>query len=238
MISLTENKLENYLKNAGLGLLAILIYFGLPLIEGLPFELLHVDTKTLPMIGKVIYMIAFETIMIFLIIFIFRKKLKRDVQDMKINHMNYFSKYLKFWLIGLLIMMLSNAFIAFIVENGIASNEQAIRDLFDVSPIYVFFSAVIFAPIVEELIFRQGIRNIVPNNILFILISGLVFGGLHVITDLHSITDLLYLIPYCTPGFIFAYILVKTDNIFVSMGLHFMHNGLLISLQFFILFFS
>lgn len=238
MISLTENKLENYLKNAGLGLLAILIYFGLPLIEGLPFELLHVDTKTLPMIGKVIYMIAFETIMISLIIFIFRKKLKRDVQDMKINHMNYFSKYLKFWLIGLLIMMLSNAFIAFIVENGIASNEQAIRDLFDVSPIYVFFSAVIFAPIVEELIFRQGIRNIVPNNILFILISGLVFGGLHVITDLRSVTDLLYLIPYCTPGFIFAYILVKTDNIFVSMGLHFMHNGLLISLQFFILFFS
>lgn len=238
MISLTKNKLEIYFKNASLGLLAILIYFGLPLLEGLPFELLHIDTKTLPMIGKVIYMIAFETIMICLIAFIFRKKLKKDLQDMKINHMNYFSKYLKFWLIGLLIMMLSNALITIISENGIAGNEQAIRDLFDVSPIYVFFSAVIFAPIVEELIFRQGIRNIVPNNILFILISGLVFGGLHVMTDLRSVTDLLYLIPYCTPGFIFAYILVKTDNIFVSMGLHFMHNGLLISLQFFILFFS
>ena len=61
--------------------------------------------------------------------------------------------------------------------------------------------------------------------------SGLIFGGLHVVGNINHWYDLLYLIPYCTPGFIFAYIMSKTNNVFVSMGLHFLHNGMIMSLQ-------
>ena len=61
--------------------------------------------------------------------------------------------------------------------------------------------------------------------------SGLIFGGLHVIGNVNSIIDLLYLIPYCVPGFAFAYMLSKTNNIFVPMGFHFLHNGVTMSLQ-------
>lgn len=230
---------NNYTKTASIGIIAILTYFILPNLEALPFALLGLDTATLPLVGKIIYMIAFEVFLMCLILFIFYPKLQKDWQDIKKNHMNYFSKYLKYWLVGLIIMMISNLCISIFSSNEIAANEQVIQDLFVISPIYVFFSTVIFAPIVEELVFRQGIRNIVTNDTLFILLSGLIFGGLHVISsDMGSLSELFYLIPYCTPGFIFAYILAKTDNIFVSMGLHFMHNGILISLQFFLLLFS
>ena len=92
---------------------------------------------------------------------------------------------------------------------------------------------LIYAPIIEELIFRRSIRNIIPINSLFILVSGLVFGGLHVVTGYTGPIDLLYLIPYCTPGFIFAYILTKTDNVLVSASIHFMHNGILVAIQIF-----
>ncbi len=227
------------IKTALLGIIAILTYFILPMLEGVPFKLMGIDTASLPLVAKIIYMIAYETILMAIIVLIFRKKLEKDWQDMKQNHMNYYSKYLKYWLIAIMIMMLSNLFIMNFTSNGIANNEQAVQELFDISPIYIFFSAVIFAPVVEELVFRQGIRNIIPNNLLFILTSGIVFGGLHVISgSMESLTELLYLIPYCAPGIAFAYILSKTDNIFVSMGIHFMHNGILIALQFFLLFFS
>lgn len=230
---------NNYIKTASMGLLAILVYFILPMFEAVPFQMLGINTATLPLVVKVIYMIAYETILLALILLIFYPKLKKDFADMKQNHMNYYSKYFKYWLIGLMIMMISNLLITQFTDNQMASNEQAVQSLFDMSPIYVFFSAVIFAPLVEELVFRQGIRNIIPNKLLFIIVSGLVFGGLHVIsTDMTSLTELFYLVPYCAPGIIFAYILAQTDNIFVSIGLHFMHNGLLIALQFFILFFS
>ncbi len=230
---------HKYIKTAGIGVMAILIYFIFPLLEGLPFQLLNMDTTTLPLLSKIIYMIAYETIILTLIVIIFYPKLKKDWEDMKINHMNYYSKYFKYWIGAVIIMMISNLLIMTFSTNEVASNEQAVQDLFSVSPTYVFFSAVIFAPIVEELVFRQGIRNIVPHKILFVILSGLIFGGLHVIhQNMQSLSELLYLIPYCAPGIAFAYILAKTDNIFVSMGLHFMHNGLLIALQFFLLFFS
>lgn len=230
---------KNNIKNVSIGILAILIYFILPIFEALPFQLFHLDTATLPLVGKIIYMIAFETLLMCLIIFLFYPKLKEDWKDMKKNHMKYFSEYFKFWLLGLIVMMISNLCIAMFSNNEIASNEQAIQSLFSVSPIYVFFSAVIFAPIVEELVFRQGIRNIIKNDIIFILLSGFIFGGLHVISsDMTSLSELFYLVPYCAPGIVFAYILAKTNNIFVPIGLHFMHNGILISLQFLLLFFS
>ena len=134
-------------------------------------------------------------------------------------------------------MMFSNVVIAMISNGGTAGNQESINKLFEISPLYVYFASVIYAPIVEELVFRKAIRNIIPNGILFILVSGIVFGGLHIIGNVEIWYDLLYLIPYSIPGLIFAYILYKTDNIFVSMGLHFLHNGVLIALQFFILLF-
>jgi membrane protease YdiL (CAAX protease family) len=61
--------------------------------------------------------------------------------------------------------------------------------------------------------------------------SAFVFGGLHVFSSAETLIDLLYIIPYGAPGFVFAYMLSKTDNIFVPMGFHFMHNGILVALQ-------
>ncbi|MBQ8234787.1 MAG: CPBP family intramembrane metalloprotease, partial [Bacilli bacterium] len=78
---------------------------------------------------------------------------------------------------------------------------------------------------------RNCLYKIFKNKYLFIFISGFIFGSLHVFNDSMVISDLLYLIPYCTPGFIFAYILTKSDNIFNTIGLHFIHNGTLMTLQ-------
>ena len=64
------------------------------------------------------------------------------------------------------------------------------------------------------------------------MISGILFGSLHVVTSFENIVDLLYIIPYSAPGIAFAYMLTKYNNIFVSMGFHFMHNGILMALQF------
>ena len=57
---------------------------------------------------------------------------------------------------------------------------------------------------------------------------------MHIFGNVSNLYDVLYIIPYSIPGFIFAYIYTESDNIFSSMGLHFMHNLILISLQFII----
>lgn len=225
-------------KQIGIGIGAMVLYFLLPYLEGVPFVIMGVDTTTLPIWVKVFYLTMYSVLTASLIMIIYNKKLSKDFKDMKKNSIKYFNKYIKYWLIGLFIMMVSNLFINLIVTNDIPSNEQAIRETFNISPIYIFFSAVIYAPIVEELIFRQSIKNIFHNKWLFIIISGLLFGSMHVFGDFKNITDLLYIIPYSTPGIIFAYMLEDSDNICVPMSFHFIHNGILISLQFILLLFG
>ena len=132
-------------------------------------------------------------------------------------------------------MAFSNFFIN-LFNSSIAPNEQAVRSILGKAPIYMVFSACIFAPFCEEMIFRQSIRNIIRNKTAFVITSGLIFGGLHVIGDFSNIYDLLYIIPYSIPGFMFAYILVKSDNIFYPMCFHFFHNSFLIILQLIALF--
>ena len=233
-----ENKMISYIKSASIGILIIAIYFILANIELLPFNILNIDTKTLPNYIKFSYLIIYEIFTMIIIGIIMFKKLKKDFRDILINHKKYYSENFKFWLIGLAVMGISNCIIVFILKNDLSNNEELLRQLFSLSPIYVYITSIIFAPFVEEIVFRQGIRNIIKNKYLFILISGLLFGGLHVVTSMSSSMDLLYLMPYCSLGFVFAYMLYKTNNIFTSMGFHFLHNGLLISIQFIILIFS
>lgn len=233
-----DKDLKIRFKQIGIGIGAMTLYFLLPYLEGVPFVIMGVDTTTLPIWVKVFYLTMYSVLTASLIMIIYNKKLSKDFKDMKKNSIKYFNKYIKYWLIGLFIMMVSNLFINLIVTNDIPSNEQAIRETFNISPLYIFFSAVIYAPIVEELIFRQSIKNIFHNKWLFIIISGLLFGSMHVFGDFKNITDLLYIIPYSTPGIIFAYMLEDSDNICVPMSFHFIHNGILISLQFILLLFG
>lgn len=231
-------KFEKYIKSALLGILALLVYFILPELNGIFFEIFNVDTSSLSLNIRILYSVIFDILVMAIIILIFNKSLKKEYTNFKKNHKEYYKNYFKYYLIGLIIMMFSNVIIAMISKGGTAGNQESINQLFDISPLYVYFASVIYAPIVEELVFRKAIRNIIPNGILFILVSGLTFGGLHVIGNIEVWYDLLYLIPYSVPGIVFAYILYKTDNIFVSMGLHFLHNGVLIALQLFILLFG
>ena len=233
-----DKDLKIRFKQIGIGIGAMALYFLLPYLEGVPFIIMGVNTTTLPIWVKVFYLTMYSVLTASLIMIIYNKKLSKDFKDMKKNSIKYFNKYIKYWLIGLFIMMVSNLFINLIVTNDIPSNEQAIRETFNISPLYIFFSAVIYAPIVEELIFRQSIKNIFHNKWLFIIISGLLFGSMHVFGDFKNIADLLYIIPYSTPGIIFAYMLEDSDNICVPMSFHFIHNGILISLQFILLLFG
>ena len=227
-----EKNKKQQLHKTFIGFSVFMIYMILTNIQALPFQLLGIDTSTLPMWIEITYLIAYQVVLLGMIALIFKKRLLHDFQDLKENHQTYFKQYFKYWFLLLGLMMISNSIIMVINGVEIAGNEQAIRDMFQVSPIYIFISAVFIAPLLEEFVFRLGFRYMFPSKWVFILLSGLIFGSLHVINDVQVWTDLLYIIPYGIPGFIFAYILTKCDNIFVPVGLHFVHNGILMSLQF------
>ena len=59
------------------------------------------------------------------------------------------------------------------------------------------------------------------------IVSGLLFGALHVITQITSLYDYLYIIPYSALGIAFAITNYKTNNVFPSIFTHMIHNGVI-----------
>lgn len=220
------------------GIGALIIYFVMAFtnLQVLPFTLLNIDTNTLPRVVSICYSIFYQLLMLLFVSLLFWKELKESWKDLKYHHKEYFQKYFKYWFLMLGLMMISNLMIQIVLPDSIAGNEETIRELFQVSPIYIFVASVLIAPFLEEFVFRLGIRKLIKNDTLFIILSGLIFGALHIVGNVEVPLDCLYLIPYSIPGFIFAYILTKTDNIFTTAFLHMFHNGVLISLQFLVYF--
>ena len=114
----------------------------------------------------------------------------------------------------------------------ISNNEEVIRKITNILPIYSLISTCLCAPIIEELLYRKTIGDIFNNKWLGIIIGGLLFGGAHVIGTYTNILDVLYVIPYGVLGSVFMYIYYDSDNIYNTMFLHFMHNSILMILYF------
>ena len=166
-------------------------------------------------------------ILFMLILFlVYYKDIINDIRDFKENYKSYLRVAFKWWIFALLFMYISNIIIFIIVKSN-ASNEEIIQSMVNKYPLYMLFQVSIMAPFVEEMLFRKSIRDIVTNKYLYIIISALIFGGLHVLTS-KSYLEMLYIIPYGVFGGIFAYIYCKTKNIFSTITVHHFHNTIIV----------
>lgn len=225
-ITITD-KIEHIILNTliSIGLMLLLMVWSYIPITIL--AIFGINYTTFSETGKIIYLIISDILLLMILIKLYQK-------DIIHNFYEYFNKdwkeHLKesarYWGIGLLVMVLSNYVIAILTNGEPAANEEAVRNLIQISPLYMAFELIIYAPISEELIFRKSIHNITNNRYIYVLLSGLIFGGLHAITSFNTPIDLLYLIPYCSLGFAFALLYNKTNNIFSTITIHSIHNTL------------
>lgn len=226
-------KLKNKeFKDMLIGFGVILLYFIMSSIPQDIIRIFGINYNNLNTISRAIYLITYEVILTLTIIYIYRKdfipNLKIFIKDIK----KYLSKYIKYWFILLGLMVLSNIIVTMFTTTEISNNQAGIVEILKHLPIYTFIVTVLIAPFLEELVFRLSFRKIFAHsNILFIFFSGLLFGSMHVLGTCENLIDLLFIIPYSIPGFIFAYTLKESDNICVPISLHLIHNGVMMLLQ-------
>lgn len=212
-------KLLNILKSIGIILLMLMftsIFFGIIGIN--PSSLTE---------NKYIFYLTISNITLLAIYFlIYKKTLIKDFKNYIKDFGNNFTTSIRYWLIGFIIMIVSNLIITFILNKGLAGNEEQVRSYIDSFPLFMIFNTVIYAPLTEELTFRKSIKDAINNKWTYVLVSGLIFGILHIISYITTWTDFIYLIPYGSLGIVFALLYHKTDNIFSTITIHAMHNFL------------
>jgi hypothetical protein len=112
--------------------------------------------------------------------------------------------------------------------EGDSANQQIIINATN-SPIkpFMFFSTVIAAPFIEEMIFRKFLfgfceKTLKMSKWVSLIVSSLIFAAIHVITDIDS---LVFIFQYLALALVISlsYILSR-KNIFVPMGIHFINN--------------
>ena len=206
-----------------LGILFLFLYLDY-FVVGVYFTA-RTNMNNLTLLDKLI--ILFSKYIILVIIFLARdfKYLKEKWIDFKKNFKKYFKIAFKNWFAGFIIMVISNIIISHFI-NGIGENESAVQELITKLPIIAFMLTTIFAPFIEEMVFRKYLQNCVDNKTLYMILSGLIFGFIHTQIDV-NIMELLLIIPYGALGFMFAKTINETDNIYTTIMMHMFHNGVL-----------
>lgn len=169
-----------------------------------------------------IFEILFYILIFALALYIFGKRLKRDFKEFKKNFGSYIGYIFKWWGIMLGLSMVA-AVIRLVLGGDVETANQA--GLNSMPLWYVGPLAIIWAPFVEESIFRGGLRRFIKNDKLFIFLSAVLFGLLHTIgTEVGIYNILIQSLQYMVMGGVLAHVYTKTNNICVNMGVHCVQN--------------
>ncbi len=166
---------------------------------------------------------ASELLFIVILILIYYKDLKREFKIYITNIKKNIPIMLKYYVLGIIIMIFSNLIISMIIGN-VSSNESAVRESLFSFPVYTMLSIMIVAPLSEELVFRKSISPIIKNKWIYAIVCGLLFGGAHLLAGEFALINLLYLVPYGSLGFVFALMNRETKTTFSSITMHCIHN--------------
>lgn len=207
-------------------ILIFLLYFIYDQLIITILNKIGIDISSLNVNGKIIISILINLSLMIILYLIYIKDINKDFKDYKNNFKKYFSSNFKYYIIGLLGMIISNIIISYFI-SGNSTNENIIKSYINNYPIYMVFSTCIFAPFTEEIIFRKSFKNCFNSNIMYIILSGILFGFLHTISG-NSLKELLFIIPYGSLGSAFAYMYCKTNNIFVPITFHLIHNSIIV----------
>ncbi len=227
-----KTSIKNWFKSNYKFIITILLYilyqdnFILSIISSFGVNLIKIART--PRI--LIYALS-DFIYVLIILIMFRKEIISGFKDLKKNLSNRIILSLNCWMIGCIIMTTSSFLIGIILKQNVSENEALVRQSIKLAPLYMFYTCSFIAPIMEEMVFRRSFFGLIKRKWLFIFISGLSFGLLHVLGSYNSALDFLYVIPYGAMGFCFAYLLTKTKNITLPIIIHMLHNTILVIIQ-------
>ena len=219
-------------KNKILPLLVfIFLLLCMAFLPYVPLKIFNISIDSLSQNVKVWYNFFCDILFIGIVFMIYKKEYIRDFKNYFKSFSSNFERSFKYYVVGLGIMLVSNLVIGLCFKDASANNEEAVRELINLYPVYMLFSVSIYAPVIEETIFRKSIKNIVlafGDNVitkyLYIFISGFIFAIMHIVGMASSPFDYLFVIPYMALGVVFAALYYKTDNIFSTISMHALHN--------------
>lgn len=220
---MTRKKIIVFIK----AIVTILLFFATKEIQYFFLDLFGWKLATLTMANQIILSLCANLVIVLLLVIIYFNDLKKEMLTFLKKPSANIDIGFKYWIIGIIVMFSSNVAILLLSPSSVAGNEVVVQKMIASLPWVMLINTGFLAPIIEEIAFRKTFYDTINNKKIFVIVSGFMFGLLHVIFSYNSIIDLLYIIPYGALGCAFAMMYKKTDSIFTSILFHSMHNTIL-----------
>ena len=172
--------------------------------------------------GKQIVDLVILTAISFLLFIYYKKELSSQFKDLKNTKIKTLGKYLAIYIVAYFSVIIINSLLYSYIGN-LATGESANRAQVIKFPFISFISMTLLAPFYEEIIVKLNFRNLFKTKWTYIIITGIFFGFLHLLS-VNSSIEYLYIIPYSILGITLSYIYRDSENIFYSIIFHSLNN--------------
>lgn len=176
----------------------------------------------------IITMFTGDVLFLIGMIALYYKDLKESLDNLDKSKRKFIGKVV----IGVVLLFAVNMIVGMISEVLVPSNSisddntTSIYNLSQISFVYTLFKTMVFGVIAEELLFKQSLRKVIPNNVLFVISSSLIYAVMNVIYgDLSSPYLLTDALSYFAVSATLATMYIKNqDSIILVMFIKFFYN--------------
>ena len=168
-------------------LICFVVFFCIGDISSFILRIFGIDMNNFSTGGIITYQFIVSLIMFILLLILYYKKFKEDFIKFKENTKDNINYIIKAFIIFMILKYLVG-FVSIIIlmifgydtSSFNSANQELIESFVRLYPIIMIISSAFLAPMYEEGIFRLGIKSVIKNKWLFIIISGLIFGLMHI----------------------------------------------------------
>lgn len=186
-------------------ILVIISYFALPYVISLISKSNMIDTM--------LYLLY-----AFILIFLYKQVFISDFKDIKKN----WKKYLMRMLISIVLIFVSMVLINLIVGvlfnvKEISENDFSLLTTFKENSLVVVLLTCIYYPLVEGIIFRKSVRDIIDNKWFFIMFSAIFYFFFNIVYTSMSFSNIMSSVCYLSTMMIVSHFYWKTNNFTLSV---------------------
>lgn len=183
-------------------ILLIYLFSGLlflyPIIQLFDIDVANISKTNYAVIDLSISLI--QTVLCFIFYWsMFKSDFRKIIEETeKPRILNFIDKIIIGFIVFMLVKILGAYISSFVgaifgIEELTSENQNTIEIILGSAPIMMICSAVLLAPIIEEVIFRGAIKKVIKNKRVFITVSGLIFGLMHVVDSEILMFEILFL---------------------------------------------
>ncbi len=201
-------------------ILVIISYFALPYIIALISNSKLIDIMLYLLYGLIL-------------IFLYKQVFISDFKDIRKN----WKKLLKSMFISIILIFVSMVLINLIVSvlfnvKETSENDYSLLNMFNENPIIIIVLTCVYYPLVEGIIFRKTVRDIIDKKWFFIIFSSLFYFFFNVVYTSLSFDNILASLCYITTMMIVSNLYWKTNNFTLSIFAMALFNLIVCALRF------